>query len=79
MIISNGFEILVNHSQWTHWCCDREPIRKFRVFFVQDVCTMVLIRGQLHFQGSPMDIGHGFIYGNCQGSVADGGVLGGEC
>ena len=35
------------------------------------------IRGQLHFHGSPTDIGHGSIYGNCQGSVADRGVWGG--
>ena len=34
-------------------------------------------RGQLHFHGSHTDIGHGSIYGNCQGSLADGGVWGG--
>ena len=39
--------------------------------------NMLLLRGQLHFHGSPMDIGHGSVYGNCQGSVADCGVWGG--
>ena len=32
------------------------------------------VRGQLHFHRSPTDIGHGSIYGNCQGSVVDRGV-----
>ena len=34
-------------------------------------------QGQLHFHGSPTDIVHGSIYGNCQGYVADRGVWGG--
>ena len=32
---------------------------------------------QLHFHGSPTDIGHGSIHGNCQGSRADARVWGG--
>ena len=35
------------------------------------------VRGQLHLHGSPTDIGHSSIYGNCLGSVTDHGVWGG--
>ena len=38
----------------------------------------LLIWSQLHFHGSPMDIGHGSIYGKCQGSCVDRGVWGGN-
>ena len=33
---------------------------------------------QLHLHGSPMDIGHGSMYGNYQGFLVDRGVWGGE-
>ena len=35
-------------------------------------------RGQLHLYGSPTDIGHSSIHGNCQGSLADRGIWGGR-
>ena len=47
---------------------------------MQGKCTVELweatlsFRGQLHFHGSPTDIGHSSIYGKCQGSC---GVWGG--
>ena len=39
---------------------------------------LVFVSGQLHFHGSPTDIGYGSIYGKCHGSLADRRVWGGN-
>ena len=48
------------------------------VGFVVFPCVLFSFWGQLHIHGYPADIGHGSIYGNRQGSLADRGFWKGE-